>query len=281
MVQSFVEDDSFLRQVAAAGAGDRAALESVVSSIEPMVRALALRFFGCPHHAQDAAQEALLAIVRGLPGFRGESRFTTWAYRVAANRFLSFARSAAERASPGFAEFDRDLADLPAAGDTAADVERSLLLEEVKIGCTLAMLLCLDRPSRLAYVLGEICELDHREAALILDVTPAAYRKRLQRACERIVGLMRRRCGLFDAANPCRCGKRIARAIERGYVDPERLVFATSAEQARRFPGVLAEIRKLEEVRRAAALYRSHPDPEVRGESSRSLLDMLGLPPQG
>jgi hypothetical protein len=37
-----------------------------------------------------------------------------------------------------------------------SDTEQSLLIEEVKIGCTLAMLQCLDRSHRLAYVLGEI-----------------------------------------------------------------------------------------------------------------------------
>jgi hypothetical protein len=43
--------------------------------------------------------------------------------------------------------------------------------------------------------------------------------------------------------------------------DPARLLFATNAAHARQFPEVLTEIRKLEALRRAAALYRSHPAP--------------------
>lgn len=35
--------------------------------------------------AEDCAQEALLAILKQLPGFRGDSRFTTWAYKFAIN----------------------------------------------------------------------------------------------------------------------------------------------------------------------------------------------------
>jgi hypothetical protein len=45
-------------------------------------------------------------------------------------------------------------------------------------------------------------------------------------------------------------------------VDPANLLFASSLDQAKRFPQVLAKIRQLEETRRAAALYRSHPDPK-------------------
>lgn len=41
-----------------------------------------------------------------------------------------------------------------------------------------------------------------------------------------------------------------------------RPLFATSREQAKRFPHVVAEIRQLEQTRRAAALYRSHPAAE-------------------
>lgn len=135
-------------------------------------------------------------------------------------------------------------------------------LEEVKIGCTIAMPMCLDRNHRLAYILGEIVELDHREAAEVLDIAPAAFRKRLSRARASITSFMISRCGLANPANTCRCRRRVATAVELGRVDPANLLFASSLEQARRFPQVLVKVRQLEETRRAAALYRSHPDPK-------------------
>jgi hypothetical protein len=121
------------------------------------------------------------------------------------------------------------------------------------------MLLCLDRDHRLAYVLGEILELDHNEASAALETTPAAYRKRLSRARAEITSFMRARCGLVNPENACRCRRRVNTAISQRRVDLNRLLFASSAEQARQFPQVLIEIRALEEGRRAAALYRSHP----------------------
>lgn len=253
--------DGLEAHVARARAGDAAALEAIVGAIQDDVRRLALRFLWNPHDAEDAAQEILIRVVTGLAGFRGDASFRTWVYRVACNALLSAQPGPMERQAMSFDEFAADLesglADAPAQGPSA---EHALLLEEVKVGCTLAMLLCLDRPHRLAYILGEVMELEHGEAAAALDIAPAAYRKRLSRARERINALMSARCGLVREANACRCRRRVPAALELKRVDPQRLLFASSLEQARRFPQVLAEIRRLEEARRAAALYRSHGD---------------------
>lgn len=263
--------------VARAQDGDRQALERVVRALQPKVYGLALRFFGDPVDADDASQEALVQIVTKLDRFRGESAITTWAYRVATNRFLSMARGRGERTAITFEEFDADLAALPDPSGTppVVDVDEQLLLEEVKVGCTTAMLLCLDRDHRIAYILGEILELDHRTAAEVLDISSAAYRKRLQRARERITALMQARCGLFERSNPCRCSARLPVAIDRGFLDPHDLVMATSAEQARAFPEVLHEIRRLDAAERAAALYRSHPQGRSRTDVASFVRELL------
>jgi RNA polymerase sigma factor (sigma-70 family) len=257
--------------------GDRSALERVVVAIQPQLHGLALRFLWHPEDAQDATQEILVRIVTGLGSFRGESAFRTWTFQVACNALRTLRRQRMERMETSLESFASDLAtglsDQPVA--TSPPVEEPLLWEEVKIGCTTAMLLCLDREHRLAYILGEILELDHRTAAAALDVSPDAYRQRLARARAGIVGLMRARCGLTHPENPCRCRRRVATAIARGYLDPARLLFAGSAEQARRFPEVLGEIRRLEELQRAAALQRSHvlpPPPEGFARWLRALI---------
>lgn len=267
---------SLEQQVARARAGDRSALEAVLRAVQPDVHRLALRFLWHPEDAEDAAQEALLRVVTGLGGFRGESDFRTWVHRVAVNVLLSLRQQRMERQALSFEEFGDDLA--AGLGDAAAgrsSPEDALLLEEVKIGCTQGMLLCLDRDHRMAYILGEILELDHREAAEVLEITPAAFRKRLSRARSRITSFMRSHCGLFDLTNPCRCRRRVGAAVALGRVDPDHLLFATSARRAQNFPAVLAEVRRLEETRRAAALYRSHPDPPPSGSFASWLRGVL------
>ncbi|MGH2362199.1 MAG: RNA polymerase sigma factor [bacterium] len=257
-------DQSLELDVARAKAGDRNALESVVRAVQQDVYGVALRFLWHPQDAEDATQEILIRVITGLGGFRGDSGFRTWVYRVACNTLLTMRKQRMEQRSMTFKEFGDDLA-RGLSDDSLIveyDLDEALLLEEVKIGCTLAMLMCLDRNHRLAYILGEIVELDHHEAAEVLEIAPAAFRKRLSRARASITSFMTSRCGLANPANACRCRRRVATAIDLGRVDPANLLFASSLEQARRFPQVLVKIRQLEETRRAAALYRSHLDPK-------------------
>lgn len=251
-------------EVARAKAGDRNALESVVRAVQQDVYGVALRFLSHPQDAEDATQEILIRVITGLEGFRGDSGFRTWVYRVACNRLVTLRKQRMEQRSMSFEEFGEDLAQGLSDDSLSVkyDLDEALLLEEVKIGCTLAMLMCLDRNHRLAYILGEIVELDHHEAAEVLEITPAAFRKRLSRARTSISSFMISRCGLANPANACRCRRRVATAVDLGRVDPANLLFASSLGHAKRFPQVLVKIRQLEETRRAAALYRSHPNRE-------------------
>lgn len=257
-------DKDLEQAVIRAKAGERDALETVIQSVQSDVFGLALRFLWHPEDAEDATQEILIRVITGLGNFRGGSRFRTWVYRVACNRLLTLRKQQAEKRAMSFEEFADDLecnwnsVTIP----LQPDIDEIMLLEEVKIGCTLAMLLCLDREHRLAYILGEIMELDHQEAAQVLEITPAAFRKRLSRSREKITTFMMARCGLINADNTCRCHHRLPTALNLGRVNPERLLFTSSLEIARKFPNVLVKIRELEDTRRAAALYRSHPQPE-------------------
>src|SRR6266496_2915613 len=241
--------------------GDHEALESLVSAIQDRVYGLALRMLWHPEDARDATQEILIRIVTRLGTFRGASSFSTWAYRVAANCLLTARKSRLEERSYTFQRFGEELEQgLSDAAAPQASGETALLLEEIKVGCTLAMLTCLDRPHRLAYILGEILEMDGDEAPRVLGIAAAPYRKRLSRAREAVVAFTRAKCGLVNPERPCRCRRRVSEAVRLGRVTPGQLIFASDAERARQFPGVLAEIRRLEGVRRAAALFRSHPD---------------------
>ena len=263
--------------------GDRGCLERLVAAIQDRIYGLALRMLWHPEDARDATQEILIRIVTRLGTFRGQSSFDTWAYRVAANFLLTARKSRLEEQRYTFERFGEELdegfsdeADPPEAAET------QLLIEEVKIGCTLGMLTCLDRPHRLAYILGEILELEGEEAARILGIRATAFRKRLSRARAAVVAFTRAKCGLVNPERPCRCRRRLPHALRCGRVAPDHLLFASDAASAREFPAVLAEIRRLEVLRRAAALFRSHPRfaaPADVTVAIRKLLETASGPP--
>ena len=249
--------------------GDRDALEAVVRGVQDDVYRLALRMLWHPADAEDATQEILVRLVTRLDAFRGEAAFGTWAYRVAVNHLLTTRRRRAERAALSFDEFGEDLARGLDRAYAAPGVDDGLLEEEVKVGCTQAMLLCLDRGHRAAYIVGEVFDLPSEDAAWILELTPAAYRKRLSRARERVRSFMEGHCGLVRAGNPCRCHRRIGTAIATGRIDPANLLFARAG-------AVRRGIEEMEGLHASAAVLRSHPDSRAPDALARRVLGIVG-----
>ena len=242
--------------VAAAVGGDRQALEELLKLIVDDVHRLAQRMLWHPEDAEDATQEILVKVATRLSTFRAEARVTTWVHRIAVNHLLTTRRRRAEDPSLTFAAFGRDLAeDLDASYDPRG-VDEDLLAQEVMVGCTRGMLLCLDREHRMAYVLGDVLQFNSQDAALVCGVTPANHRKRLERARSRLQAFMRGHCGLLDPSNPCRCHRRVGAAIAHGRADPSELLFATRVEGLK---------RDMEAFTDAGALFRSHP--ELRADS--------------
>ncbi len=232
--------------------GDRDAVASIVRELQANMYALALRMLWHPQDAEDATQEILVRVVTRLAQFDFRSRLRTWAYRVATNYLLDVKKSCVERQKLDFTSFGEDLAEgLSRAGP--ADHERSILTEEVKIGCTLGMLQCLDRPHRLAYVLGEILDLPAPEAADALDLEPATFRKRLQRAREAIEAFTRAHCGLVSDAGACACNRRVPAAVQLGRVQPNEPRFAGTGSS---FAEARELIRRIEEAKRVIELQR-------------------------
>ena len=85
--------------VTLAADGDARAVTEIVRALSRPVHAIALRMLLDRSDAEDAAQEALVRVVTRLAQFRGESAFSTWAYRIAVRRILDFReqRAAAAR----------------------------------------------------------------------------------------------------------------------------------------------------------------------------------------
>ncbi|MBI5544166.1 MAG: RNA polymerase sigma factor [Deltaproteobacteria bacterium] len=207
--------------------GGRAALEELVQRHRAWLYNLALRFLWEPRDAEDAVQEILLRIVTRLATFRGESRFRTWAYRIAVNHLLGARRSRAEEAVRSFECYGEYLRAAQTSEPSApGSPEDRLLVEEAKIGCTMGMLLCLDREQRMVFVLGEIFEVSDALGSELLGLSRDNFRQRLARARAQLERFLRSECGLVDPSNPCRCARKTAAFIRDGIVDPDNLRFA-------------------------------------------------------
>jgi RNA polymerase sigma factor (sigma-70 family) len=258
--------------IAGAQQGDAAALEALVRAIQAPIYRLALRMAGDPADAQDATQEILVKVITHLGSFRGESTFSTWMYRVATNHLLTLRKLRSEDRT--FEAVGAQLEAGLAASAGHPQATDPVLIDECKRFCTQGMLSCLDRDQRLAFVLGEILELPNEEAAEILAIPPATFRKRLQRARERLDEFLGERCGIADPENPCRCARQAPIAVLAGLIDPARLRRATSREEAS------VAVAQVERLRNAVEIFRSQPPPETPEgfvESLRALIRSGGL----
>jgi RNA polymerase sigma factor (sigma-70 family) len=211
-----------------AAGGDSHALSRLVEEVQHPVYRLALRFLGHPEDAKDASQEILIRLITHLGSFEGRSQFMTWTYTVAVRQLMRTRKRQLESAVKGADAFaaalDRGLAD---RDFTAEEAEYRLLSAEVRIGCTYGMLLCLSRPLRASYILGDAMGMPDVVAAKICGITPAAHRQRVARARRTTRSIIAQRCGLVDADNPCRCSRQIQSGLDAGILDRDNLAFAT------------------------------------------------------
>lgn len=166
--------------------GDKQAFNLLVTKYQGRIVKLVSRFVREPADARDIAQEAFIKAYRALPGFRGDSAFYTWLYRIAINTAKNHLAALGRR--PLEADMrgeDGELLELDPAQHDHATPEHNLITEEVKA----AILRVVDRlpvELRTAITLREIEGLSYEEIAQAMDCPIGTVRSRIFRAREAI-----------------------------------------------------------------------------------------------
>lgn len=161
--------------LAAARGGDRRALDDLLRLHHPRIHAVCRRLLGNDADAADAAQEALISIVRGLPRFDGNSAFSTWAYRIATNAALDELRRRGRRPLQAVRD-DHDQPYEPV--DHRAHDSLDAVTDKMVIDAALADL---RDEFRVAVVLRDVADLDYAEISEVLGIPPGTVRSRIAR----------------------------------------------------------------------------------------------------
>jgi RNA polymerase sigma-70 factor, ECF subfamily len=169
-----------------AAAGDDLAFETIVERYQRRIFRLASRLTS-DTDAPDVLQETFLQIYRHLSSFRGDSRFATWAYRIATNAALMHRRARARRPAESLDAF---LPRFDANGlhrATPTELQAASRVDELLDRRTLAerareALARLPDLYRDAFVLRDLEEIPTPEVADALGIEPAAVRQRVHRA---------------------------------------------------------------------------------------------------
>lgn len=174
--------------------GDSAAFDALVAQYQDRLFSLALRMLGNHEDAQDAVQEILLRMLRALPAFRGEARFSTWLYRLAANVCMDCRRHQYKGGVKVelVPELDQTGASEPGPEGTMETACTSVLIDRA--------LKQLPVQQRLLIVLSDREELGNAEVADILGIGQGTLKSRLHRARQALRRVLERGVAI-DPAN--------------------------------------------------------------------------------
>jgi RNA polymerase sigma factor (sigma-70 family) len=211
--------------VAQARDGNWDALEHLVQRHQAWIFNIAIRMVRKREEAEDITQEVLLKMLTKLSTFQGRSSFRTWLYRIVVNHILNLKQKHVEVTFSELGLVMNELQDQVMPDPANGSLPLPILIEEAKISCTKAMLLCLDQRQRLVYILGELFGVKSDLGAELMDLTPSNFRQLLTRARHDLYSYMNNKCGLVNHSNPCRCARKTRSFVEQGYIDPDHHQF--------------------------------------------------------
>ena len=166
-------------------AGDEGAWSQLVEVTHREVYTLCLRILRNPDDAAEATQDAYLKAWRSLKGFRGDSMFTTWLYRVAANTAISKHRSRKRRRSHESGVTDEVLGQIAASGSTEATAGAKLEVRDLERALAL-----LPEHYRSAVVLRDVYGFSIEEIAGQLKVSETAAKVRIHRGRKKLKDML-------------------------------------------------------------------------------------------
>lgn len=157
--------------------GDAESFNQLVQRWERPIYALAYRTIGREEDARDVCQETFLRAFRALPGFRGQSKFSSWLYRIALNLCRDWIRR--ERRAPVVQPpEDVNLMDLAAATEPSESIEALVVRADLARLVERAMA-DLPEEQRTAIVLKEYHGLTFQEIADIVGCPLSTVKTRL------------------------------------------------------------------------------------------------------
>lgn len=164
--------------VDAAKGGEAAAMDELLRRHYDRVHAVCRRIAGGTRDADDAAQEAMIRVVRNLDRFDGRSAFGTWVYRIATNTALDELRKRKRRPQLRSVADDDDLRQRPEQADEIAHRLIDSVADRLAIDAALAEL---PEEFRAAVVLRDVGDLDYAEIAEVLELPIGTVKSRIAR----------------------------------------------------------------------------------------------------
>lgn len=161
-----------------------APLEQLLRDNYSMMRAVCWRILGNESDADDATQNAMMAIVKNFSSFDERSAFSTWAYRIATNAALDELRRRRRRPLTLLKQDDGETTDI---ADQRSEDQFSHIDAHDELSSALALI---PEEYRVSLVLRDMADLNYEEISHILDVPIGTVRSRIARGRARLAEIL-------------------------------------------------------------------------------------------
>ena len=181
-----MSDDSDIALVQRAQKGDKRAFDLLVLKYQHRIAAVVSRYLREPGDVPDVVQEAFIKAYRALPGFRGDSAFYTWLYRIAINSAKNYLLSLSRR--PPGTDLEAEIAEQTELGEALTQralPEDFLMRDEIEKAVWDAIN-SLPDDLRTAITLREIDGMSYEDIAQAMDCPVGTVRSRIFRAREAV-----------------------------------------------------------------------------------------------
>ncbi|MDX1488169.1 MAG: RNA polymerase sigma factor RpoE [Acidiferrobacterales bacterium] len=166
--------------------GEKGAFDLLVRKYQHKVAKLISRYLSNRAEVEDVTQEVFIKAFRGLPGFRGESAFYTWLYRIAVNTAKNYLESQGRR--PPGTGIDIESAEVLDSMESLREMatpERDMLTGEIADTVNRAIA-ALPPDLRTAITLRDLDGLSYEEIAQVMECPIGTVRSRIFRAREAV-----------------------------------------------------------------------------------------------
>ncbi len=172
--------------------GEPAALEQIVLKYQHRIYNVILKICADPDDAAELTQDTFVKVIESLNSFKGQSRFYTWAFRIAVNLTLNYCQRNARfrhysldsENGTGGPEKTQALSDFLSDDNSPDPV--SVAQNRELCNSAIKALMKLDEPQRAVVVLRDIEGMNYTQIAEVLDIALGTVRSRLSRARGRL-----------------------------------------------------------------------------------------------
>jgi RNA polymerase sigma-70 factor (ECF subfamily) len=206
------EEQDEAQFVARLVARDESAFNELVMTYERRVFALVFRMLGRRDEAEDLAQEVFVQVFKAIDQFRGESKLSTWIYRIAVNLCKNRTKYLSRRHAGDQDDVDEMVERAPlsaAKGVSVAGVSRpDELVEGMQLEVVVKRAIAqIDPEFREVLVLRDVEDLSYEEIASITGLPDGTVKSRIHRARAQLRALVEKAMGESLAGERGRSGK--------------------------------------------------------------------------